>query len=140
VQQAVLTAMAPFTVTNSGSPAATEAEALEFANAYAACCPPPGPGLASLGLPGDYSAVGLQNRYGCAASRTTITIDWGTGKPNSDVTVTVTFRHPLHIPIVSAWLGGQYTMTSTATLPSEAPRSADGTLGIGYLSTGGSQP
>jgi hypothetical protein len=140
VQQAVLTALAPFTVTNTGSPGGTATEAVEFANAYAACSPPLGPGLASLGLAGDYSAPGLQNRYGCAASRTTVAIDWGTGKPNSDIKVTVTFRAPLHIPVVAAWLGRQYTMTSTATLPSEAPRSADGTLGIGYLSTGGLQP
>jgi hypothetical protein len=139
VRQAVLTALAPFAVDNRVSSGGSAAEAIEFANAYAACSPPALPGLAMLGLPGDYSPQGLQNRYGNTADRTSITIDWGTGQPNSDVTVTVTYRAPLHIPIVAAWLGRQYTTTSTATLPSEAPRSADGTLGIGYQSTGGSQ-
>jgi hypothetical protein len=140
VQQAVLTALAPFAVDNRASAGGTAAEAVEFANAYTAASSPGQAVPTTLGLPADYSPQGLQNRYGSAADRTTIAIDWGTGKPNSDVSVTVTYSAPLHVPVVAAWLGRQYTMTSTATLPSEAPRSADGTLGIGYQSTGGSQP
>jgi hypothetical protein len=140
VQQAVWTALAPFVTDTSASARGGSPEAVQFASAYAACAPPRQGGQSVLGLPGDYAPQSLQNRYGCATARSTVAIAWGTGKPNSDVSVTVTYRAPLHVPIVAAWLGRQFTMTSTATLPSEAPRSADGTLGIGYQSTGGSQP
>jgi hypothetical protein len=137
VQQAVFTALAPFVTDGTASPGSSAAEAVEFAAAYAACAAPGQTGRPPLGLPTDYAPQSLQNRYGWAVARTKLAINWGTGKPNSDVTVTITYRAPLHIPIIAAWLGNQYTMTSTAILPSEAPRSEDGRLGIQYQSTGG---
>lgn len=82
----------------------------------------------------------LANRYLTAASRTTWQMKIDKSKPDGDVTVTVTYRAPLHIPGAArvlnpnGWPRNEYAITSTATLPNEAPASADGTLGIDYQS------
>jgi hypothetical protein len=148
VRQAVFTALAPFAGGNSGDaatagapPGEATAGAQEFAEAYTGYTRgAPAPRQIPLaGLPAGPSPDGLQSKYLCAAARTTVGIDFG--KQNrGDVTVTVTYRVPLLIPVVARWLsqGGngpyEYQITSAATLPGEAPVSATGTLGIKYSS------
>lgn len=89
------------------------------------------------------AAKTLLNRYLTAASRTTWqpSVDQLAKVPSGgDLTFTVTYRAPLHIPGAARVLnrkGGprnEYLVTSTAKLPNEAPASADGTLGIEYQS------
>jgi Flp pilus assembly protein TadG len=87
----------------------------------------------------DASFTTLASRYLTAASRTSC--QWQVDNPQAgDVTVTVTYRAPLHIPGVARILGRgslgsrEYKITSSATLPNEAPANDGKTLGIDYQS------
>lgn len=141
VRQAVFTALAPFAggnpddVATAGSPPADALKyADDFVQAYLSYRSDGKPRSRPPGLPDDYSAETLRNKYLCAAARTAVAIDPGDGGPGASVTVTVTYRAPLLIPVVARWLGQEFAITSAATLPGEAPRSTGATLGIDYHS------
>ncbi len=58
---------------------------------------------------------------------------------NSDITVTVKYRFPFHIPGIGRLFGTQgadggfyFDLESQATLQNEGPQNAQQTLGIGY--------
>jgi Flp pilus assembly protein TadG len=135
INQSVWTAMTPFT---TGSPSGLNnifealGQAADYELAYglysrASSDANAKPGLGTMG-----------KRYLNAASRTTC--DVGSPQPDGTLTVTVTYRAPLHIPGAarilnpSGWWTNEYAIRSTAKLPNEAPASANGTLGIDYQS------
>jgi Flp pilus assembly protein TadG len=135
IHQSVWTAMTPF-VTGSSDRLNISADAstqsLEYAGAYQ-----------SYRSSGDRYAnapfTTTVSRYLTAASRTAC--QWQVDNPQSgDVTVTVTYRAPLHIPGVARILAlgstssHEYKITSSATLPNEAPANDSRTLGIDYQS------
>ena len=83
----------------------------------------------------------LAARYLVAATRTTWESRINDSKPDGDVTVTVTYHAQLRIPGLSRFgffrehgAPYEYRISSSATLPNEAPASADRTLGIEYQS------
>jgi Flp pilus assembly protein TadG len=133
--QAVWTAMTPFVTGDPGAnriPTDAYEQAIEYLAAYQA-------NLVSGDPYANAPASALTSRFLCAAART----DWhSTIDPHShgDVKVTVTYRAPLHIPGAARVLAAkgqgpfEYAITSSATLPNEAPASPDGTLGIEYQS------
>jgi Flp pilus assembly protein TadG len=90
--------------------------------------------------PGAAPADFLQRKYLNAAARTAVTITAADESPHARLTVTVTFRAPLYLPVVSRFLDpdGQapyeYPLSATVILPNAAPVSDDGTLGIDYRS------
>ncbi len=61
--------------------------------------------------------------------------------PHAETTVTVRFRAPLYLPLVSRFLDDdgaapyEFPLTATATLPGDGPLSRDGTIGIDYHSS-----
>lgn len=141
INQAVWTAMTPF-VTGSPSwqnlPSDAPLQAGEYVAAYK---------LYNTGNNDKYAQASpailaaLATRYLTAATRTTWMPQQFDNVPaNGPLTVTVTYRAPLHIPGVSKFLDpdGQlpyeYPITSSATLPSEAPANATKFLGIHYKS------
>jgi hypothetical protein len=84
----------------------------------------------------------LGKRYFTAASRTTC--QWQVDSPQAgELTLTVTYRAPLHIPGAGRILAPnsgplhEYQIVSSVTLPNEAPANESQTLGIGYKSDTG---
>jgi hypothetical protein len=141
INQAVFTALAPFTFSSSSDKAAADPAADDYADAflaYSAASEGKGPPLAAPGLPTQFDREGLRQHYLSAASRTVVQATPPLPKPEDQVTVTVTYRVPLILPVVSRIFAdkatgpAEYTLTSSATLPSEAPKSESGTLGIEY--------
>jgi hypothetical protein len=134
IKQSVWTAMTPFVTGGPSWRNAPDGDAFGQAQEYAAA-------YRLYFTSGDPNAKApwatLTNRYLTAASRTTYEIN---PQPNGDLTVTVTYRAPLHIPGAARILNpnglpqNEYRIMSSATLPNEAPVSADGTLGIEYQS------
>jgi Flp pilus assembly protein TadG len=129
--QSVWSAMAPFVSAEPRwrfVPLEATLQAAEYTAAYRSNLTPNHP---NANVPD--STLGA--RYLWAASRTSWQAQFDTPR-KGDVTVTVTYDAPLHIPgaarIFSS--GRDFTIRSSATLPSEAPVSADGTLGIEYQS------
>jgi Flp pilus assembly protein TadG len=132
IQRSVWTAMTPFVTLGTGDPpssgGAASSQADKYADAYQAY------------TGSDASRTTLRRRYLTAVSRTSCAPLMPNIPLSGDVKVTVTYQAPLHIPGVSRFLdpNGQapykYTITSSATLISEAPVSSDGTLGIDYRS------
>ena len=133
--QAVWTAMTPF-VTGDPSwlsvPSEAWAQSGEYVLAYESY-------HSSGDKYADAPVTTLASRYLTAASRTS----WEpqVDKPQSgDLTVTVTYHAPLHVPGVARILTGwgsasrEYKITSSATLPNEAPANKSKTLGIDYQS------
>jgi Flp pilus assembly protein TadG len=87
-------------------------------------------------------AAYLLAKYGYAekaarAQTRSSSLDW-----DADITVTVTYEAPFTVPIIgrilgkrAPWSGARfytYTIVSEATLQNEAPKNADGRLGIDY--------
>lgn len=147
VRQAVFTALAPFTGSGAapGKPKpisrAVETGADEYADAFLAYSAPAGgsPLAEVLGLPRATGREGLRRRYLAAAQRTRVEVSPEGARSDEEITVTVRYRFRLLVPVVARWFaqGGdtrEYTIAATATLPSEAPASGDGTLGIPYQS------
>ena len=137
INQSVWTAMTPF-VTGSPSWLSVQGDAfgqsLEYAAAYDFYVSSDDPNAKP-------PFTTLTNRYLTAASRTTWSPPNFNNVPaNGDLTLTVTYRAPLHIPgavrilSTNVWAQNEYAITSSVTLPNEAPASADGTLGIEYES------
>ena len=136
--QAVWTAMTPFITGDPrwiSVPGQALLQSVEYVAAYKAHF--------SSGDPyADAPNETLGARYHCAASRTTwdVQVDPDPAHPNGDVTVTVTYLAPLHIPgaarVLNAGSGtlNEYRIVSTATLPNEAPANRSRTLGIDYQS------
>ena len=78
----------------------------------------------------------LGSRFLTAASRTIYVAD--DNAQTGDLTLTVTYRAPLHIPGAASILArgatlNEYEIKSSATLPSEAPANDSRTLGIDYV-------
>jgi hypothetical protein len=142
INQAVFTAMAPFTFGSSSDKGNTaDPAADDYATAFLAYSAPSegkGPPLAAPGLPTQFVQEDLRQHYLSAASRTVVQATPPLPTPEDQVTVTVTYRVPLILPVVSRIFAdkatgpAEYTLTSSATLPSEAPKSVSGTLGIQY--------
>ena len=135
IHQSVWTAMTPFV---TGSPdwlhmsGDASIQSVEYAGAYRSY-------YKSGDKYADAPFTTLASRYLTAASRTSC--QWQVDKPQAgDLTVTVSYRAPLHIPGVARILarGGaasrEYQITSSATLPDEAPANDGKTLGIDYQS------
>ncbi|HEY7314767.1 MAG TPA: TadE/TadG family type IV pilus assembly protein [Gemmataceae bacterium] len=78
----------------------------------------------------------MSKRYLNAASRTTWASQIDKSRPDGAVTVTVTYRAPLHIPGAARLFGNgrDYVIVSKATLPNEAPANDKRSLGIEYKS------
>jgi Flp pilus assembly protein TadG len=136
INQSVWSAMTPFA---TGSPSwlglsgDAFGDALDYAAAYNLYSPASNDPNAQPGF------GTMTNRYLTAASRTSWQQQVDTSRPDGDLTVTVTYRAPLHIPGAARILNpngsqNEYSITSKATLPNEAPASANGTLGIDYES------
>ncbi len=139
IRQSILTALAPFAsvgqkdLAAGNSPSADDnAAGKDFASAYS---------KHSRWTGGKDIARGqLLNKYRGAAGRTTFTVNVDRSRPDGDVKVTVTYRAPMFIPGAARLFDKDgkppydYTIESTATLPNEAPVSADRTLGIDYRS------
>ncbi|HZV06361.1 MAG TPA: hypothetical protein VE999_14875 [Gemmataceae bacterium] len=137
INQSVWSAMTPFvTGTPSWQGLSGDAfgQATDYATAYNLYSPASGDPNAQPGF------GTMMNRYFAAASRTSWQMQVDTSRPDGDLTVTVTYRAPLHIPGAARILNpngqppNEYSITSSATLPNEAPASANGTLGIDYES------
>lgn len=136
INQSVWTAMTPFATGEpswQGPQGDAVAQSIEYAAAY---------GLYSRAS-GDPNAnapsATMIKRYLNAASRTTWRADppLGQARAGGSQTVTVSYRAPVHIPGAARIFGNgrEYPpIVSSATLPSEAPASEDGTLGIEYQS------
>jgi Flp pilus assembly protein TadG len=137
IDQSVWTAMTPFVTGDPNQlppPPEANAQADQYVlayNAYASAAKDPNANAPDMTLKG---------RYLFAASRTT----WGPPVEQllweDNVTFTVTYLAPLHIPGAARLLDPDgkppyvYPISSTVTLPNEAPTSADRTLGIDYQS------
>jgi hypothetical protein len=90
--------------------------------------------------PDDYLAA----KYEFARRATRVTSTGRPARSDGDVTVTVTYEMPLHIPGAGRLLGGPAswpgarfrtrTIVSRATLPGEGARNPTQTLGIDYVS------
>lgn len=83
----------------------------------------------------------LRRKYLSAAARTTVAITpEDEANPRTPVTVTVEFRAPLYLPLVSRFLDPdksppyEYPLTATVTLPADGPTTKDQTVGIDYHS------
>lgn len=133
INQSVWMAMTPF-VTNVPSKLVWDGAAVDYAIAYDACA-------RANGDPNARPAQEvLSNRYIITTWRTTWTKQVDTSKPDGDVTVSVTYRASLLIPGVARIFDpdGQapyeYPITSSATMPNEAPANDSRTLGINYKS------
>ncbi len=92
---------------------------------------------------GPASTSYLHAKYLYASKATSVLTDKPSSAPDGTVAATVTYEMPLHLGVIgrvfgkrSPWGGRYYTVTiaSSAALPDETPRSADGTLGINYVS------
>jgi Flp pilus assembly protein TadG len=150
IRQAVWTAMAPFVGGNASDlatagppPADASAHAADFVTSYLAYS---SKSLATNSAwvhghsRGNVSATSLTSKYLCAAARTTVDVQVDSSRPDGEVTVKVTYRAPLLIPVVARMLspnGGppyEYPTISIASMPNEAPVSDNRTLGIDYRS------
>lgn len=151
IDQSVFTAMAPFVsaslrdaVTAGRIPSlATERQGEELYEAYTAYAAAGRnqPGLLRRPYPRQQATRGyILRKYNNAALRTTYTIDGDPNNPGGPCTVTVTYRSPIYFPGLNRFLtrtgGWPYTIEvkSVATIPNEAPATADHTLGIDYHS------
>lgn len=156
VRQAAVTALAPFVggrqreldEAGPGHPEAEE-EAIDFADAVreyearAVAIDPaiPRPYRRSRTPP---DAGFLQRKYRHADARLTLTLDPPLSAkqtdPHAETTVTVEFRAPLYLPVVSRFLDRdgtapyEFPLSATATLPGDGPISRDRTVGIDYHS------
>ncbi len=137
INQAVWTAMTPFATGDpSGGSLSGDAywQAQQFSWAYGSFVRAGGDPYANS------PANTIVKRYYSAASRTTWNPPVEQLLWENNVTFTVTYRAPLHIPGVARLFDPdgappyEYPISSTATLPNEAPVSSDRTLGIDYWS------
>jgi Flp pilus assembly protein TadG len=122
-------AIAPFILGRSaGDPGPVPPDADAAAPTY---------GAAMIRFAGSDSDL-YEKKFRNAAPRTTVTVEnRSPGDPHGLLRVTVTFRAPLYVPVVSRFLAPdgnrlEFPLTATVTLPNEAPESASGTLGIDY--------
>lgn len=83
----------------------------------------------------------LRRKFLIAAARTTVTVTPADpNDPRTALTVTVNFRAPLYLPVVSRFLDPdgsppfEYPVTATVTLPADGPTTKDGIVGIDYHS------
>jgi len=141
VRQAAVKALAPFVggrqrELDDAGPARPEAEeeATDFADAvrlFDARATPP-------------DAEFLRRKYLQTDARLTLTLDPPLSArqtdPHAETTVTVEFRAPLYLPVVSRFLDRdgsapyEFPLSATATLPADGPISRDRTVGIEYHS------
>jgi hypothetical protein len=144
IDQAVWTAMTPFATgypSLTGLSGETLEQALEYEAAYqlfTAKSPDPYAHISSKGTKNGFTA--MENRYLGTAAKTSWQKQIDNSRPDGDVTVTVTYRAPLHIPGAGRLLDPdgkppyEYPITSSAKLPNEAPANDKRTLGIEYHS------
>jgi Flp pilus assembly protein TadG len=83
----------------------------------------------------------LRRKFLCAAARTSVeVVATDPADPRTALTVTVRFRAPLYVPVVSRFLDPdgsppfEYPMSATVTLPADGAMTATGTVGIDYHS------
>jgi Flp pilus assembly protein TadG len=136
INQSVWTAMTPF-ITGSPDglnvPGDAFAQSGEYAWAYQS--------YFSSGDPyANAPFATMARRYLATASRTSWRTQVDNSRPDGGLTAIVTYRAPLHIPGAGRILDPdgsppyEYPITSSATLPNEAPANDSRTLGIDYQS------
>ena len=144
IYQSVWTAMAPFV---TGDPSWTSLppvslieigeQSAEYVGVYKAYQGGSNDPIASV------PDTALGKRYLTAASRTTCKLPPDPPPAGGDLTITVTYRAPLHIPgagrilAPNSGLLHEYKIVSSVTLPNEAPANESKTLGIDYKSDTG---
>jgi Flp pilus assembly protein TadG len=133
INQSVWTAMTPFSSgqpSQQGAPAGADAQGDQYAAAYQSYSQASGDPYAQV------APARMKQRYLSAASRTTWQVNIDQSRPDGDVTVRVTYRAPLYIPGAARALGmgNEYPITSSATIPNEAPANDSRSLGIDYRS------
>jgi hypothetical protein len=93
----------------------------------------------------EVSASYVMRKYRFADRATEVKIEPASPGPTDDITVTVAYEMPFHMPGIgrilghrpAAWPGARfrtYRIESRATLQNEAPRNAEQRLGIDYVS------